>query len=287
MRRTCSQSVPPRGFTLVELLVVIAIIGILVGLLLPAVQAPREAARRCQCLNNMAQLGLSLHHFEFNHEHLPSGTINDQGPIRNEPIGKHISWTIQVLPYLEQSNLYKAFDLSAGTYAAANQPVREVVIATFVCPSSPENFDPSFGQHPMSSYAGVSNDMEVPIDANNNGIFFLNSQLKLTDIGDGVSNTLFLGEKTSPFIDLGWASGTRATLRNGIFSDPAVFKRETEPNNELGSLSVGGFSSYHTGGSNFVFGDGSVRFLSRQIEPEIMQKLCNRKDGKFVSAHEF
>jgi prepilin-type N-terminal cleavage/methylation domain-containing protein/prepilin-type processing-associated H-X9-DG protein len=287
MRRTCFQSAHPRGFTLVELLVVIAIIGILVGLLLPAVQAAREAARRCQCMNNQAQLGLAVHHFEFNHEHLPSGTVNDQGPIRNEPIGKHVSWTVQLLPYLEQSNLYQSFDLSAGTYAAVNQPVREVVVATFVCPSSPENFEPNQGEFPMSSYAGVSNDMEVPIDANNNGIFFLNSQMKLTDIGDGVSNTLFLGEKTSPFIDLGWVSGTRATLRNGILSDPAVFKNETEPNNELGSLSVGGFSSYHTGGSNFIFGDGSVRFLSRQIEPEIMQKLCNRKDGKFVSAHEF
>ena len=276
-----------RGFTLVELLVVIAIIGILIGLLLPAVQAAREAARRCSCLNNMAQVGLSLHHYEFNHEHLPSGTIEAQGPIRYEPIGQHVSWTISILPHLEQQFLYKTFDQTAGAYAPVNKTVRQVAISTFICPSSPENHMVSGENYPMCSYAGVTNDAEAPIDVTNNGVFYLNSRTKFAEILDGSSNTIFIGEKTSGYMDLGWVSGTRATLRAGSITDAATYTNQPEPSTEFGSLTVGGFSSYHTGGANFVIGDGSVRFLSRNINTEVFQKLCNRKDGKFISAAEF
>lgn len=276
-----------QGFTLVELLVVIAIIGILVGLLLPAVQAAREAARRCSCINNMAQIGLAMHHFEFNHEYLPAGTLNDQGPIRYEPLGQHVSWTIQLLPHLEQQQLYKVFDRTAGAYAPVNKQVREVAVAAFQCPSSPENFFGVPDQFPMSSYAAVSNDTEAPIDAKNNGVFYLNSKTKFSDIIDGTTNTIFLGEKTSSYIDLGWVSGTRATLRNGVLTERETFRREVEPAGEFGSLYVGGFSSYHAGGANFVLGDGSVRFLSQNISPDVMQNLANRKDEKFISADQF
>ena len=92
-----------RAFTLVELLVVIAIIGVLVALLLPAVQAAREAARRVSCMNNTTQLSLSMHSYDFHHEELPPGVTNPDGPIRNEPVGQHVSWTVMVLPYLEQN----------------------------------------------------------------------------------------------------------------------------------------------------------------------------------------
>src|SRR5881275_2054172 len=99
-----------RAFTLVELLVVIAIIGILVALLLPAVQAAREAARRVSCVNNVTQLGLSLHNYEFHFESLPAGVTNPEGPIRNEPQGNHTSWIVKILPYMEQNALYRHFD---------------------------------------------------------------------------------------------------------------------------------------------------------------------------------
>src|SRR5210317_1079102 len=98
------------AFTLVELLVVIAIISILVALLLPAVNAAREAARRTQCKNNVAQLGLALHNYEMAHENLPPGVVNPTGPIRSVPEGNHTSWTVQILPMIEEAAAYARFD---------------------------------------------------------------------------------------------------------------------------------------------------------------------------------
>ena len=123
------------AFTLVELLVVIAIIGILIGMLLPAVQQVREAARRTSCLNNIIQIGLAAHNYEFSHESLPPGTINKTGPIINQPKGEHISFLVQLLPNLEQRGIAENFDQSLGTYDPANLPAREMNIPTFECAS--------------------------------------------------------------------------------------------------------------------------------------------------------
>src|SRR5687767_9202589 len=125
------------AFTLVELLVVIAIIGVLIALLLPAVQAAREAARRTSCLNNLTQLGLATHNYEFHFETLPPGVTNPDGPIRNESQGIHVSWIVKILPYLEQRILADRFDQAAGAYAEVNTPVREAQISALLCPSSP------------------------------------------------------------------------------------------------------------------------------------------------------
>src|SRR5213083_896811 len=99
-----------RGFTLIELLVVIAIIAVLIALLLPAVQQAREAARRTQCKNNLMQLGLALHNYEMAYELLPPGSINPTGPIRNESKGYHMGWMVQILPYIDQGNVFDHFD---------------------------------------------------------------------------------------------------------------------------------------------------------------------------------
>lgn len=285
-----SKRRPLRAFTLVELLVVIAIIGILVGLLLPAVQAAREAARRCQCLNNLAQLGLAVHNHEFNTEHLPSGVINPDGPIRNEPIGQHVSWIVQILPYLEQSALYQHFDQEAGAYAPANLDARRVWVPTLQCPSSPigpDVHDPENSSVGLSMYAACHNDREAPIDEDNNGVMFLNSRLRFSEIRDGSSQTIFIGEMDPRPNSLGWASGTRATLRNtsslqqlSYQTNPGAPQRPAEA---PGSLTVGGFGSFHTGGSNFTFGDGSVRFLSLSIDPAVFRKLGNRADGELLN----
>ena len=129
-----------RGFTLIELLVVIAIIAVLIALLLPAVQQAREAARRTQCKNNVMQIGLALHNYMMAFEVLPPGTQNSTGPIQSkEGGGYHMSWITQILPYLEQQNVYSHIDFNRSVYDPANAPPRQQRIATFICPSDPGN----------------------------------------------------------------------------------------------------------------------------------------------------
>jgi prepilin-type N-terminal cleavage/methylation domain-containing protein/prepilin-type processing-associated H-X9-DG protein len=196
------------AFTLVELLVVIAIIGILVALLLPAIQASRESARRASCTNNIRQLILALHDYEMAHEHYPAGTVNDTGPIRNVPKGHHISWIARILPYVEETAIYNHLDLSLSAYHQKNDRVRQVSIGLLICPSSPAD------EGPYSNYAGCHHDREAPIDVDNNGVLFLNSRITREDLKDGAAHTLFLGEKPIDDSDLGWLSGTPGTLRN-------------------------------------------------------------------------
>lgn len=276
-----------QAFTLVELLVVIAIIGILVGMLLPAVQAAREAARRCACMNNMAQLGLAAHNHEFSAEHLPSGVINPEGPIRSEPIGQHVSWTVQLLPFLEQTAAYNIFDLDAGAYAPVNRQVRIQQLAILRCPSNPEPFDRlrDGEQMPVSTYAGCYHDREAPIDEDNNGLLFLNSRIRFGDILDGSSNTILFGEMLPGPNNLGWASGTRATLRNT--GSLRAYHYQHDLNQQSGDppadvMTVGGFGSYHAGGGLFTFADGSVRFLAERTSSDLFRKYGNRADGELL-----
>lgn len=287
------QSVAPRrrtAFTLVELLVVIAIIGILVGLLLPAVQAAREAARRSSCSNNLTQLGLAMHHFEFSHEHLPAGVINPDGPIRNEEVGQHVSWVVQILPYIEQRNVFQHFDIEAGTYAPANRDARGAMIPTLLCPSFPGepvirrgSGNSAYGVG-SSTYAGCYHDSEAPIDADNNGLLFLNSDIRYSQILDGSSQTILLSEILPTSQTLGWASGTRSTLRNTSgWLDASNWKWNDYGNNsELPILETGGFGSFHTGGALFTFADGATVFLTHSINPELFKQLGHRADGELL-----
>jgi len=237
-----------RAFTLVELLVVIAIIGMLIALLLPAVQAAREAARRMQCSVHLMQLGIAVKNYEQSFGLLPPGTVNESGPIRNVPLGNHMGWIPRLLPFLEQSALYGKIDFDKGVYDPENRdawlfqpPV------TFRCPSDGGwswrwSRTPEIPDSPLPvNYMACHSSTETPIDADNDGVFFLNSKLRSRDIPDGISNTIFFGEANifndgqigqdtrpmgrqfilpedaeGPFVDggLGWMSGTPGTLRN-------------------------------------------------------------------------
>jgi prepilin-type N-terminal cleavage/methylation domain-containing protein/prepilin-type processing-associated H-X9-DG protein len=274
-----------RAFTLVELLVVIAIIGVLVALLLPAVQAAREAARRVSCANNITQLGLAVHNFEFHYEHMPAGVINPEGPIRNEAEGIHVSWIVQILPYLEQQPLSRRFDSTAGAYAEKNAPVRAARISVLNCPSDGTPTNNEAGTIARSGYAGCHHDTEAPIDKDNHGLLYLNSKTRFAQIHDGSSMTLLLGEALSGPDSLGWVSGTRATLRNtGAIEVPDPTLRASPPTAEKkpSATYVGGFGSYHPGGINAGFADGSTRFISQNTAIDVLKQLGNRADGEIM-----
>ncbi len=289
-----------KAFTLVELLVVIAIIGVLVALLLPAVQAAREAARRCSCLNNLSQLVLATHNYEFAVEHLPAGVINPEGPIRSEADGQHVSWMVQILPYVEMQNVYNIFDIEAGAYAPANSKVRATPVSVFTCPSYPGSERNEDDTAAVSTYAGCHHDVEAPIDGDNHGLLFLNSKLRYTDILDGSSQTLLIGEfrpdeagmHNGQFLrvqdSLGWVSGTRATLRNtgNSFEHTGSWRRRNaEPLPQPGPLDVGGFNSAHPGGAQFALADGSCRFFSHDTDPKTRQQLGHRADGTLQESY--
>ena len=275
---------------------VIFIICLILSLVLPAIQSGREAARRVQCINNLKQIGLALANYETHHTVLPPGVVDRAGPISNEPSGLHIGWIVQLLPYIEQQAVYKSFDNEASVYAPENHTVRMTRINMLLCPSDIEPGKTiSLG---MTSYAACHHDVEAPIDVSNHGVFVLNSHIRADDVLDGLSFTVFVGEKPTEAAlqDLGWLSGSRASLRNTgtvLNQTPPVNVSGFLPSSAVPSpggeqeLAVGGFGSHHPGGANFSFGDGSVRFLSNSISSRVYRCLGHLADGEMISNTEF
>ena len=282
------------GFTLIEMLIVVSIIVILIALLLPAVQASREAARRTQCSNNLMQLGIAMGSYASTHSVFPPGVVNDTGPIRNLPEGYHHSWVVQILPYFGQQNTYNHFDLKESVYDPANDTVAGIRIATLLCPSSP--------WHEIVNYAGCHHDVDAAIDSDNHGVLYLNSRVRYDEIADGPAYTILLGEISGGGPTLGWVSGTRSTLRNTGY--PLV--RPTRPSTTItfrttrdavfetvvalaedGTWPVdltGGFSSNHFSSCNFLLCDGSVRSVKNSINLGVYRLLGNRNDGEPISS---
>lgn len=265
------------GLTLIEMLVVMIVIVILCSLLLPAVQQARDVARRYSCRHNLMQIGLALRSYESTFDSLPPGSVDSVRPIKNVSRGYHVGWMVRILPHLDQTSRFKQFDFSVSVYDPKNSNAVAVRMPSLHCPSA------------YSTYAGCHHDVESPIDIDNTGVLFLNTCISQDDVLDGISHTIFVGEKNDGEL-FGWASGTRDTLRNTgtpIISGqgkPAGAVAAVVAAEQQSTLYVGGFGSTHGAGANFLFGDGSVQFINQSIAMPAYQQLGHRADRGLASA---
>jgi len=270
------------AFTLVELLVVIAIIGVMVGMLSPALQGMREMARRSNCEQNLVQISLALSSYNLTNGHYPIGTQAKTGPIVSEAKGFHHNWAAAILPMLDAKVIYDAIDQNASVYAKQNEKVRELRIPTYICPSA------TGIRHNATCYSGVTGSTETPIDTTNNGMFFLNRKITDSDITDGLGYTLFIGEMLAPASeDLGWMSGTRASLRDAghrINSELARIRSPQANTPPITPSYVGGFASDHPNGAHLLLGSGEYMFRSNSMDLTVLQQMANRSDGEIPKA---
>jgi prepilin-type N-terminal cleavage/methylation domain-containing protein/prepilin-type processing-associated H-X9-DG protein len=334
---------PRGGFTLIELLVVIAIIAVLISLLLPAVQAAREAARRAQCTNNMKQIGLAIANYESALGCVVSGYISGSGPMpllgvpgynpdpKTGDNGPGWAWLALLLPQIEQNPLYSGINFNLPTWVADNGTAVVVSLNVYLCPSANNpttpclmvdadlNLMPVANQYFARAnyqYNVGWNDSGMPATVNPdntatgcNGPLYRNSHVKFAGVTDGLSNTVFAGEKTPYLADSTWvgiipgyrhfAYNTFASLGTGglgvnydydnailaahsgpsLYEDPIVIH---PPNSPLGHTDE--MYSLHPGGANVLLGDGSVRFIKQTINLWTWAALCSRSNGEIISA---
>ena len=271
------------GFTLVELLVVIAIIGILIALLLPAVQAAREAARRMQCTNNLKQIGVALHNYHDTHKSLPPGTLITNVAI---PITPEFCWASLILPFLEQQAIADQMQVTRGNLAWTIDPAGldllslvQSPLSAFRCPSDITeetndrngDFTNAYGTSNYVASGGWGVDYSAgaaALVADPHGIYAANRSFKLRDILDGTSNTLAAGEREGKNCFAGvWPGAENPSNVGGMNDATAVgFFVTPKINAELADGCGRGTSSLHPGGATFLFCDGSVHFLSETID---------------------
>jgi type II secretory pathway pseudopilin PulG len=316
------------AFTLVELLV-IAIIGVLVAILLPAVQAARESARRTQCSSNLRQIGLAMLGFHDAMRSFPSGYQTQpggvMGPMNSETGDAGPGWTclMQILPFLEEKNLHDSFNKDLPCWDPANAAQALTVIPVYQCPTVSADSthyavkDTTGTQHAdfaRTHYVANAGRQEVWEELEQNlfhhadGPLFRNSRIRIKDITDGTSQTVFMGEKTPFHSDATWVGIVpgSATFPSGNFATAApeaaacqinVHSGPSEDHEHAGDHHVGvihppngpfGFVdemySDHGGGCFVLFGDASVRFISEEINLQTWSALSSRASGEAIDS---
>jgi prepilin-type N-terminal cleavage/methylation domain-containing protein/prepilin-type processing-associated H-X9-DG protein len=288
---------PRRGFTLIELLVVIAIIGVLVGLLLPAVQQAREAARRTSCNNKMKQLALACHNYKDVNGTLPPGWQKPTD-LTNFPEGNYWGWGTLILPFVEEGSLFDRIDFTHEytVNSSPNNGISATVLDGYLCPSDASSpMGISYSNHAKSNYLGSFGNKQIN-SANwsttaNRGVFWENSSLKFRHITDGTSNTILLGERTgtprngSNYTAGLWA-GPRALNPSGVAPHTAVGRgpgTSTEIINTVNGSNPWTLSaSDHLGGCNVAKVDGSVSFLNESININAYRWMIEIADGQVI-----
>ncbi len=310
----CPSSVGNRqfsAFTLVELLVVITIIGILIALLLPAVQAAREAARRMQCSNNLKQFALGSHNYHLDHNMLPYCLASDN---RNQNNAQRRNWIVALLPYIEQSGIFDQMDMRIQGNKGVNLEFAKKNLSMALCPSDSEAATPLVTELSMAAYVGTNTAVGLTSYAANSGDhhnstgpgydpYYANDTYSLgllrgvisrcgcsasfRDITDGTSNTLLYGEIIPSWCPWNaWALQSWATTCRPINYQNyrGAEMGGTQPNlTGADPDACIAFRSLHPGGANFTLCDGSVTFLGETIDETLFRAISSRAGGEIAN----